>query len=97
MVKQTEKEKSSRTVKIKIRFFTDDLPKGPFIWSTGTVALVTNRERRIRQEGNPLVFHDINEIGLKVIELLKKHGIAVLKKEGNKKVFVNEFFPETEK
>lgn len=79
-----------KMITFKIRFWANDLPGEKTAWNSGAITAVTNRSRGIRGT-DPVFFQSIDELTVKMKEMLKKHGVILVEEDSKtkKKIIVD--------
>lgn len=90
---EREAEYGKRMIEVKVRFWTDDIAEGEgkirpkVCWESGVVRMERNDLHGIDPE-YPKPFNTMTEILPKIEQVLKVHGIKVVRKETAKRLYI---------
>lgn len=91
-IEEREAEYGKRMIEVKVRFWTDSIAEGEgkilqkVCWESGVVRMERNNVHGIIPE-YPVPFNSMTEILPKIEQVLKIHGIKVVRKETAKGLY----------
>mgnify|MGYP001569525393 CR=1 FL=1 len=83
MPENDEIEWGKKMIKISVKFWTDNLPRGvdkKTAWAKGTVHMIANPHRGLKHD--TLFFNTKEQLLSKIQELLKKNGVKLIETSG---------------